>query len=117
VAAKLAAWNCVMEIIAVPVLRGVNFRPRYIPLALLLYPSQRGLLIKVDVMPGVSNWHILGCFWIYTTTWNMFKKVFFTSVKCNRGHEKFFFSLVLQPQFGLWPTSMKLSVSLRFSRS
>jgi hypothetical protein len=28
-----------------------------------------------------------------------------------------FFSLALQPQFGPWPTSMKLSVSLRFSRS
>jgi hypothetical protein len=27
------------------------------------------------------------------------------------------FSLALQPQFGPWPTSMKLSVSLRFSRS
>jgi hypothetical protein len=25
--------------------------------------------------------------------------------------------LALQPQFGPWPTSMKLSVSLRFSRS
>jgi hypothetical protein len=29
----------------------------------------------------------------------------------------FFFPLALQPQFGPWPTSMKLSVSLRFSRS
>jgi hypothetical protein len=29
----------------------------------------------------------------------------------------FFFSLALQPQIGPWPTSMKLSVSLRFSRS
>jgi hypothetical protein len=29
----------------------------------------------------------------------------------------FFFSLELQPQFGHWPTSMKLSVSLRFTRS
>jgi hypothetical protein len=29
----------------------------------------------------------------------------------------FFFSLALQPQFGPWPTSMKLSVSLWFSRS
>jgi hypothetical protein len=29
----------------------------------------------------------------------------------------FFFSLALQPQFGPWPTSMKLSVPLRFSRS
>jgi hypothetical protein len=29
----------------------------------------------------------------------------------------YFFSLALQPQFGPWPTSMKLSVSLRFSRS
>jgi hypothetical protein len=28
-----------------------------------------------------------------------------------------FFPLALQPQFGPWPTSMKLSVSLRFSRS
>jgi hypothetical protein len=28
-----------------------------------------------------------------------------------------FFSLALQPPFGPWPTSMKLSVSLRFSRS
>jgi hypothetical protein len=28
-----------------------------------------------------------------------------------------FFSLALQPQFGPWPTSMKLSVSLRFSRT
>jgi hypothetical protein len=28
-----------------------------------------------------------------------------------------FFSLALQPQFGPWPTSMKLSLSLRFSRS
>jgi hypothetical protein len=28
-----------------------------------------------------------------------------------------FFSLALQPQFGSWPTSMKLSVSLWFSRS
>jgi hypothetical protein len=28
-----------------------------------------------------------------------------------------FFSLALQPQFGPWPTSMKLSVSLRFTRS
>jgi hypothetical protein len=28
-----------------------------------------------------------------------------------------FFSLALQPQFGPWPTSMKLSVSVRFSRS
>jgi hypothetical protein len=28
-----------------------------------------------------------------------------------------FFSLALHPQFGPWPTSMKLSVSLRFSRS
>jgi hypothetical protein len=28
----------------------------------------------------------------------------------------FFFSLTLQPQFGPWPTSIKLSVSLRFSR-
>jgi hypothetical protein len=28
-----------------------------------------------------------------------------------------FFSLALQPQFGPWPTSMKHSVSLRFSRS
>jgi hypothetical protein len=28
-----------------------------------------------------------------------------------------FFSLTLQPQFGPWPTSMKLSISLRFSRS
>jgi hypothetical protein len=29
----------------------------------------------------------------------------------------FFFPLALQPQFGPWPTSMKLSVSLRFTRS
>jgi hypothetical protein len=29
----------------------------------------------------------------------------------------YFFSLALQPQFGHWPTSMKLCVSLRFSRS
>jgi hypothetical protein len=29
----------------------------------------------------------------------------------------YFFSLALQPQFGPWPTSMKLSVSLLFSRS
>jgi hypothetical protein len=28
-----------------------------------------------------------------------------------------FFPLALQPQFGPWPTSMKLPVSLRFSRS
>jgi hypothetical protein len=28
-----------------------------------------------------------------------------------------FFPLALQPQFGPWPTSMKLSVSLQFSRS
>jgi hypothetical protein len=28
----------------------------------------------------------------------------------------FFFSLTQQPQFGPWPTSMKLSVSLRLSR-
>jgi hypothetical protein len=28
-----------------------------------------------------------------------------------------FFHLALQPQFGPWPTSMNLSVSLRFSRS
>jgi hypothetical protein len=27
------------------------------------------------------------------------------------------FSLALHPQFGPWPTSMKLSVSLRFSTS
>jgi hypothetical protein len=32
-------------------------------------------------------------------------------------HFFFFFPLVLQPQFGPWPTSMKLSVSLRFTRS
>jgi hypothetical protein len=32
-------------------------------------------------------------------------------------HSIYFFSLGLQPQFGPWPTSMKLSVSLRFSRS
>jgi hypothetical protein len=48
----------------------------------------KGLLIKVDVMPGANNGHILGSSWIYTTTWNMFKKVFI-SVECNRGHEKF----------------------------
>jgi hypothetical protein len=30
---------------------------------------------------------------------------------------KFFFPMALQPQFGPWPTSMKLFVSLRFSRS
>jgi hypothetical protein len=29
----------------------------------------------------------------------------------------FFFPLALQPQFGPWPTCMKLSVSLQFSRS
>jgi hypothetical protein len=29
----------------------------------------------------------------------------------------FLFTLALQPQFGPWPTFMKLSVSLRFSRS
>jgi hypothetical protein len=29
----------------------------------------------------------------------------------------FLFPLALQPQFGPWPTSMKLSVSLRFTRS
>jgi hypothetical protein len=34
-----------------------------------------------------------------------------------RSAEWFFFSLALQPQFGPGPTSMKLSVSLRFSRS
>jgi hypothetical protein len=28
-----------------------------------------------------------------------------------------FFPLALQPQFGPWPTSMKLSVSFRFTRS
>jgi hypothetical protein len=28
----------------------------------------------------------------------------------------FFFPLALQPTFGLWPTSMKLSVSLQFTR-
>jgi hypothetical protein len=28
-----------------------------------------------------------------------------------------FFPMALQPQFGTWPTSMKLSISLRFSRS
>jgi hypothetical protein len=28
-----------------------------------------------------------------------------------------FFPLALQPQFGTWPTFMKLSVSLQFSRS
>jgi hypothetical protein len=31
--------------------------------------------------------------------------------------EIFFVTLALQPQFGPWPTSMKFSVSLRFSRS
>jgi hypothetical protein len=31
--------------------------------------------------------------------------------------QSLFLSLALQPQFGPWPTSMKLSVSLRFSRS
>jgi hypothetical protein len=31
-------------------------------------------------------------------------------------HTDFFF-LALQPQFGPWPTSMKLSISLRFSTS
>jgi hypothetical protein len=31
--------------------------------------------------------------------------------------EKYFFSLVLQPQFGPWPISMKLSVSFQPSRS
>jgi hypothetical protein len=30
---------------------------------------------------------------------------------------KGFFPLALQPQFGPWPTSMKLSVSLQFTRS
>jgi hypothetical protein len=30
---------------------------------------------------------------------------------------QFFFPLALQPQFGPWPTSMKLPVSLRFARS
>jgi hypothetical protein len=55
---------------------------------LLLYSSQRVLLIKVGVMPGASNGHILCSSWIYTTTCNMFKK-FFTSVECNGGHEKF----------------------------
>jgi hypothetical protein len=29
----------------------------------------------------------------------------------------FFFPLALQPQFGPWPTSMKLSVSLQFTKS
>jgi hypothetical protein len=29
----------------------------------------------------------------------------------------FFFLMALQPQFGPWPTSMKLSVSLQISRS
>jgi hypothetical protein len=29
----------------------------------------------------------------------------------------FFFLMALQPQFGPWPTSMKLSVSLQFTRS
>jgi hypothetical protein len=29
----------------------------------------------------------------------------------------FFFPMALQPPMGPWPTSMKLSVSLRFSRS
>jgi hypothetical protein len=35
------------------------------------------------------------------------------SLTCNT----IFFPLALQPQFGPWPTSMKLSVSLRFTRS
>jgi hypothetical protein len=52
-----------MERTAFPVMRGVNFRPRKeypgISRLLLLYPSQRGLLIKVDDMPGASNGHIL----------------------------------------------------------
>jgi hypothetical protein len=30
---------------------------------------------------------------------------------------KLFVPLALQPQFGPWPTSMKLSISLRFTRS
>jgi hypothetical protein len=34
-----------------------------------------------------------------------------------KSHCRILFSLALQPQFGPWPTSMKLSVSLRFSRS
>jgi hypothetical protein len=33
------------------------------------------------------------------------------------GMTDFFFPLALQPTFGPWPTSMKLSVSLHFSRS
>jgi hypothetical protein len=32
-------------------------------------------------------------------------------------HSRFFFPLALQPQLGPWPTSMKLSVSLQFSKS
>jgi hypothetical protein len=31
--------------------------------------------------------------------------------------ESFFFPLALQPTFGPWPTSMKLCVSLQFTRS
>jgi hypothetical protein len=31
--------------------------------------------------------------------------------------DQFFFPLALQPQFGPWPTSVKLSVSFRFTRS
>jgi hypothetical protein len=34
-----------------------------------------------------------------------------------RLRKPFFFPLALQPKFGPWPTSMKLSVSLRFTRS
>jgi hypothetical protein len=33
------------------------------------------------------------------------------------GDELIFFPLALQPQFGPWPTYMKLSVSLQFCRS
>jgi hypothetical protein len=57
----------------------------------------------------------------YVSKISMFtvKKYFVIVYKCymiSILHE-FFFPLALQPKFGPWPSSMKLSVSLRFTRS
>jgi hypothetical protein len=43
--------------------------------------------------------------------------VLLTRLSGPRSRPTFFFPLALQPQFGPWPTSMKLSVSLQFTRS
>jgi hypothetical protein len=75
---------------------------------------------------GSAAWFLLGLLFIpkdlgklssSETSRGLSPSTLRTTVHHTLHRQHFFFPLALQPQFGPWPTSMKLSVSLQVTRS